>query len=342
MHIRAYNESWKSKWDEYVHNSEHSTFFHLIGWETVLKKTFGYKSHYLLAEHKNKICGILPLFLMRNLFFNKVLASFPFAVYAGACADDKKITGMLIERAKDIAQKENVAYLELRNIAPIHDKLHTKELYVTFIKKLPQDTKECLNYLPRKARAAARKGINFGLKAEVGIHLLTNFYQIYTISVRNLGSPVFPFNFLQNIVNEFKDYTTVLGVKHKNKIVAGAFTFLFKDTVLPYYGASLPEYIKYQVNNFMYLKLMEYGIEKGYRYFDFGRSKKGTGSYKFKIYQGFEPQQIYYQYYLTTAKDIPNVSPANPKFRMLINTWKKLPLCITNRIGAKLIKYTPP
>ncbi len=342
MRVLPYSEKWKSQWNEYVSNSKNASFFHLIEWKEILKKTFGYKPYYLLAEDEGKIVGILPLFLLKNIFFDNIMISLPFAIYGGADADNENIETLLIEEAKSLTRKTKAQYLELRNLKENRMGFLVKDLYVTFIKPLPTDVSKCLEEMPRKARAATRKGLGFGLTAEVGLHFLKDFYQIYSISVRNLGSPVFSFSFLENIVAQFKNESNVLIVKYGNKPVAGVFTFFYRDTVMPYYGGSLAEYQRYQINNFMYLKLMEYGVEKKYKYFDFGRSKKGTGSFKFKELMGFEPQQLYYSYHLHKVNELPNLSPTNPKLNLFIKTWQRLPLTITNLIGPQLIKFTPP
>ena len=337
--VRSFAKEDEKAWDEYVRNSGQASFFHLSGWKNVLEKTFGYKPFYLYVERGGEICGILPLFLMKNLKFKNTLVSIPFGVYGGVCADDDSAAEVLLEEAKRIAKKTNSEYLELKNINPINNGLYVKELYVMFKKELPQNKEDCLKQQPRKARAASRKAIEFGLKAEVGIHLLKECHHIYSVSVRNLGTPVVPFSFFKNIAEEFKDCVTVLSVKFKGKTIASVLTFLFRDTVMPHYGGALPEYFKYHPNNFMYLKLMEWGVENGYKFFDFGRSKKGSGSYKFKELQGFEPKQMHYQYYLNKTKEMPNLNPANPKFSLPITVWKRIPVCITKIIGPRIVKY---
>jgi hypothetical protein len=60
---------------------------------------------------------------------------------------------------------------------------------------------------------------------------------------------------------------------------------------------------------------MKHGWEKGYRFFDFGRSKVDTGSYDFKRHWGFEPEPLPYQYFLNGIEDIPNISPVNPRYQ---------------------------
>ena len=282
VRINRFTEQIKGKWDEYVRASQEGTFCNLSGWKYVLENTLGYQPHYLYAESEGKICGLLPMFFIKGLLTGKALISLPFGIYGGVCADNNHIAELLVQEAKRITQDLQADYLELRNITNSRFNMPVKDFYATFIKELPQNKEECLEDLPRKTRAAARKGIDFGLQVETGIDLLRQFYRVYSISVRNLGSPVFPYSFLENLVEEFKHSINVLLISYQRKPVASVFSFLYKDTVMPYYGGALPHYFRYQPNNFMYLKLMEFGVENGYKYFDFGRSKKDSGSYKFK------------------------------------------------------------
>lgn len=341
MIIHTYSENWKDKWDKYVQNSSRSTFFHNSGWKNVVEKTFGHKSYYLLAESDGVVCGILPSFIIKSAMFGHSLISVPFATYGGICADNTRVEHLLLQEAIKLVDKKKMDYLELRNFNKGSNDLFCKELYETFIKELPQDSERCLSNLPRKARAAARKGIVSGLKTEINVEKLGEFYELFAMNKRCLGSPVLPLSFFENIMTEFRNQVTIFFVKYKNEAAASVMTFLFKNTIMPYYSGSLDEYSRYQTNNFMYLKLMEYGVENNYRYFDFGRSKKETGSYKFKINQGFKPKQLYYQYYLNRAKKIPDITPVNPKFNLAIKTWQRFPLSVTKWLGPKIVKYIP-
>ena len=74
---------------------------------------------------------------------------------------------------------------------------------------------------------------------------------------------------------------------------------------------------------------------------DYGRSKKDTGPYHFKRHWGFEPKPLHYQYYLNRLSEMPNISPANPKYRRKIEMWKKLPIWLVNLIGPQIVKYVP-
>lgn len=342
IRIKQYTEDKSNAWDEYVQNSSTATFFHQTGWKNALEKTFGYQARYIYAESEGRIRGVLPLFLVKNLLSGKALVSLPFGVYGGVCADNEEAAKLLIAEAERITKEENANYLELRHKTAPTNGMPVKELYATFIKELPKDKKDCLEQIPRKCRAACRKGLSLGLEAKAGSELLKEFYDIYAVSVRNLGSPVFPFRFLENLAREFPGKMTVLSVTYRGRPIAAVLTFLYKDTIMPYYAGALPRYFKYQPNNVMYLKLMEYGVERGYRYFDFGRSKKGTGSYDFKEFFGFEAQALHYQYYLNKINELPDTSSVSPKVQLAVQAWKRMPVWMTKIVGPKIIKITPP
>jgi len=341
MEVQLYTESKKAQWDEFVQNSKEASFFHLTGWKRVVERTFGYPSYYLLAEHHGHLQGILPLFVMRTLSFGKALISLPLAAYGGPYARDKETEALLVEEAKRLTQREGIDYLELRNIDLKYPDLPTKDLYVTFQQELYEDPEKNLELIPRKTRRMIRQGEKHQLQAELGRDHLREFYHIYAHSVRNLGTPVFPFRLFTSLMEEFPEMCKILVVKHQGQIVSGVMTFFYKDQVIPYYGGALKEAFSLSVNNFMYWELMKYGSQQGYKVFDFGRSKKGSGSFEFKKHWGMEPRSLHYQYYLNRVAQMPDINPLNPKYQGMISLWKKLPLSITKVIGPRIVKYIP-
>ncbi len=332
-----------SKWDDYVRDSSSATFFHLTGWKRVIEKTFKHKSFYIFVEGDGRIQGVLPLFLVKSRLFGTSLVSVPFVVYGGICADNSESEAMLLEESKKIAQELEVDYLELRelNSENNYDKFVGQDLYVTFQSEISSDVEENMKSIPRKQRRMVRQGIKYCQRSEIGRNRLKEFYHIYSHSVRNLGTPVFPLRLFQNIMEEFSEECQILSVICQEKIVAVVMTFFYKNVVMPYYGGALKEYFKYSVNDFMYWELMRHGCENGYKTFDFGRSKKGVGSYSFKKHWGMTPRDLNYQYYLVKKKELPNLNPTNPKYEIFINLWKKLPLPVANIIGPRIVKNIP-
>ena len=329
-------------WDDYVDRSSQGTFFHLIGWKKVIEQTFPYLSWYLVAHDDGGMCGCLPLFQVKNALCGNALISVPFGVTGGICAENTLSVNALLRRAQELAEELGADYIELRQASSCGVDLPGKDLYVTFERELEPEVEKNMAAIPRKQRRMIRQGMSHDLVSSVnGKERLPLFYGIYAHSVHNLGTPVFPYNFFEHLMEIFDDKARIHSVWHQGTPVAAVLTFFYKNRVMPYYGGALKSSFHLAVNDFMYWELMVYACEQGCKIFDFGRSKRGTGSFDFKRHWGFEPRPLPYQYSLHRRKEIPNVSPTNSKFQHLIALWKKLPLPIANIVGPYLIRYVP-
>jgi hypothetical protein len=133
----------------------------------------------------------------------------------------------------------------------------------------------------------------------------------------------------------------VLAICHEERVVAGVVSLLYEDQVLPYYGADLRERQLPGAADFMYWELMCHAARSGYRVFDFGRSREGTGPYEFKRHWGFEPVPLPYQYIMLRGDRLPELSPSNPRLRIATEAWKRLPLAVTNVVGPLITRYLP-
>jgi FemAB-related protein (PEP-CTERM system-associated) len=114
--------------------------------------------------------------------------------------------------------------------------------------------------------------------------------------------------------------------------------FYFRDEVLPYYGGGTIIARARAGNDFMYWEVMRRAADRGFRLFDFGRSKIGTGAYAFKHNWGFAPEKLHYRFKLAEGASIPDHNPLNPKFRLFIAAWKRLPLPVANLIGPSIVR----
>ena len=333
--VRTLAPEMKTRWDDYVSSKEGATFFHRAGWKEVIERAFGHEAKFLFAERDGKLCGILPLGHIRSRLFGNALISSPFCVYGGVVADDDAVADVLIEAACDQARALGVDYLEMRGRRPSRPDWPTKDLYVTFRKAIDPDPEKNMLNIPRKQRAMVRKGIKNGLSSEIDDDT-GRFFDMYSTSVRNLGTPVLPRKYFRILKEVFAADCEILTVTHEGNAVSSVISFYFRDEVLPYYGGGDESARRLAANDFMYWEVMRRACERGCRVFDYGRSKQGTGSYSFKKNWGFEPEPLYYQYYLVKAKEMPDINPLNPKYRLFVNLWKRLPLPVSRLVGPVL------
>lgn len=325
------------QWDAFVEVCPQATFFHRAGWKQVIERAFGHRTHYLFAERDGRIAGVLPLGHIRSRLFGNALISMPFCAYGGIATQDSDVFSVLESAACALAERLKVDYLEMRNREARHAGWPTKDLYVTFRKSIDPDPEVNLLAIPRKQRAMVRKGIKAGLKGEFDSSI-DRFYEAYSQSVRSLGTPVFSRGYFELLLGVFGDSCDILTITRDDDLVSSVMNFYFRDEVLPYYGGGTSLARQLKGNDFMYWDLMCHSCERGLRVFDYGRSKQGTGSWSFKKNWGFEPAQLYYEYYLVKSKQIPDVSPLNPKYRFFINAWRRLPLPLTRLVGPLLAR----
>ncbi|SRR5579884_359531 len=337
-HLRPGEED---EWDRFVLASKSGTLFHLSRWNNVVERNFRHRGYRFIARRNGRICGVFPVSRVRNRIFGDCLVSSPLAVYGGICADDRESYLALLAAGADLAQRLSVKYLEMRNrTEPFPTDLAGRDLYVTFTQDLAPGPEKLLQSLPRDTRYMVRKSLKAGLEWTEDL-TVEEFYEIYARSVHRLGTPVFSRKLFSDLQRDFSNNCRIFGVRKGKTAIGAVFCFYFKDQVLPYYGGSLAEYNKDAPNNFMYWRLMEQSCREGLRWFDFGRSKKGTGSYQFKMSWGMEMTRLPYRYCLVRATEVPQLSPVDQKFQLPVALWKRMPFAWTKIVGPRLIRWIP-
>jgi FemAB-related protein (PEP-CTERM system-associated) len=345
IYIKRLTRADTARWDQFVKRAPQATFCHQSGWIRVIEETWCHRSHCLFAEHDGEVAGVLPLVHVKSRWFGSMLVSTPNAAYGGAVADETSISCALAEAAQRLAKDMEVDYLELRDKGPIEDSqadFHRQDLYVTFDCQITAEEERLMKSFPRDIRRMIRQGPRHGLSAELGRgELLDDFYEVYAASVRKLGTPVFPKKLFAEFLRIFPNECDILIVRQAGRVAGGVMNFYFRDVVLPYFGGAYPRFYRTGINNFMYWELMRSAAARGYRTFDFGRSKRGTGSYEFKRGWGMREQALPYRYFLVRGTEMPNLNPTNPKFRLLIEAWKRLPLSVTKIMGPWIVRHLP-
>lgn len=335
--VRSLSTAMERPWDAFVRTQPAGTFFHLAGWRRVIGAAFDHACHYLYAERGGAIGGVLPLVHMKSRLFGNVLSSTPFCSYGGPVAVDAAARTALVDAAGELAADLGVDYLEFRNLEAGGLDWPAKDLYVTFRVPLDPDPDKNFQAIGAKRRNMVRRGMRAGLEIDLDQDV-DRHYRLYAEMVRNLGTPVFSRRYFELLKDVFGDDCEILTVTHGRRAVSAMLSFHFRDELLAYYGGGVRQARSIKSNDYLYWALMQRAVERGARIFDAGRSKRGTGSFNFKSYWGWQPRPLHYEYRLLGAKAIPNLSPANPKYRPLINAWKRLPLPLARAIGPMLAR----
>jgi FemAB-related protein (PEP-CTERM system-associated) len=327
-----------NEWDTFVRTAAAGTFFHRAGWRTIFRDVFRLDPHFLLAERDGQIAGVLPLVHQKSLLFGNALIAAPFCVEGGTLADDEEARTALDNAAIALMKEKGASSLEFRSRKAARSGWAVrKDLYATFSRPLSENDDENLKAIPRKQRAVVRKTLQGPLTSEIDRDA-ARLFRVYSESVRNLGTPVFSRRYFDALLRTFGEDCDVVTILDAGEPVSAVMNFYFRDTVLPYYGGGTQGARKNGANDFLYWETMRRAAARGYRRFDFGRSKAGTGAFAFKKNWGFEPEWLEYEFYLKPGAAMPEKNPNNPKFAPLIEIWKRLPLPVANFIGPFLVR----
>jgi FemAB-related protein (PEP-CTERM system-associated) len=308
-----------------------ATLFHLPQWLEAVEAGCRQRGHYLLADDENgAIAGLVPLVELRSPLFGKGLVSTGFGIGGGIIGEG---VDALAAAAWALAGERGCASVELRGGALPIGWDRREGVYADFSKELLADDEAILKAISRRQRAEVRRAQGFGLDVATGRDL-DSHYRIYSESVRNLGTPVFPRALFEAMLAAFGERADIVTVSRDGRPLSSVFSFYFRGTCYPYWGGGTMEARTWRANDLLYYELMRHAARRGCTRFDFGRSKFGTGAFAFKKNWGFEPQPLVY----ATRGETRDSNPLDPKYRLQVALWRKLPLWLANSLGPPIAR----
>jgi FemAB-related protein (PEP-CTERM system-associated) len=325
-------------WDAFVMACPTATFCHRAAWQTLMREVFRHETYFLYAHEGGRVSGVLPLAHVKSLLFGNALTSLPFAVYGGVAASDEASAQALEQEAQRLARQLGVDHLELRQMTRHHEGWPSQDLYVTFRKEILPDEEANMLAIPRKQRAMVRKGIKNGLKSEIDPKI-DRFFELYADNVHRHGTPALSRRYFEALQRHFGADCEVLTVTGpQGQLLSSVLSFHFRNEVLPYYAGDALAARDLAANDFKYWEVMRRACAQGRTLFDYGRSKQGTGPYAFKKNWGFEPLPLHYEYCLYKRDAVPQNNPSNAKYKLMIETWRRLPIGVANWLGPFVVR----
>jgi FemAB-related protein (PEP-CTERM system-associated) len=333
MHVGICNYN-QPELDNFVRQTPGGKVCHLFAWAQNVVQPLGHKSFHLVAYQDGKVCGILPLSLIRSRLFGNRMISQAFSNYGGPLVENEAALRALYERAIGMSEEQECESMEFRNIEPLPYNLHRRTDKVTLCLRLTSDQAELWARLRPQMRNRIRKGRKAGLKVvSGGMEMLTDFYRIWTLRMHQLGTPCYPRKLFSAVLKTFPDDSRIFLVHFNGTTVGGLFVYSFNGVAQSRWGAVLTEYNYISPNYQLIWAAMKYFGISGSEWFDFGRSNVNSGQRIFKKRWGAKQIPLAYQYWTRPGKDLSIVKPDNPKYAARVETWKKMPLWFTRLAG---------
>jgi len=343
--VKKLEQQFYSDWNKYVRSAKHGLPTQFSLWEQILTESYGYPCYFLYAIQESAIRGVLPLYLVESSLTGRRLDSMPGAL----CADSNEVAQALVNEADALARELKVSYMLLRDSRQLWSEtgldavVHHKGVSVS----LPSDPDTMWKSLPRGVRYDIRNGRR---KANLTIKIdrfgLKDFYDVLLWFSRDVGTPLFSYQFLSNVVEMLpKDYQIVLAY-HNQKPLAGYFNFLFADKILGMWGCALHEFLDLKVTHQSFWAIIEKGIEDGFSTFDMGRSPFPSTQYDFKAKWGDSIYPIYQLFRIYTGKKpslLTHAALDGPDIQLNIfrQVWRRLPLNLVGKLGPKIRWHIP-
>lgn len=342
IRISAITDSDAEQWDAYVCNHPQSAFYHRYAWRGIIQRAFAHHSFYWVARDTDGVVrGILPVVRLQSALFGDFGVSIPFFNYGGVLADSDDIAQQLLSHAATSAKNVGMQHLEVRCTKPTGD-WPARTDKVSMILRLPDSEDALEAHVGSKIRAQIKRAQQQAPEVRIGsLDLLDDFYAVFAQNMRDLGTPVYEKQFFRLILEAWPDQAHIIALRLGSKPVAAALLLGDRDMMEIPWASTLQSANAMNMNMLLYREVLGFSIQQAYRFFDFGRSSKDSGTYRFKKQWGAEPLQHYWHYWLDQSGTLPELKPDSPKFRLLIACWKKLPLPVANLIGPHIVKNLP-
>lgn len=342
--MRLLTDDRRAEWDAFVGEAPQATLYHLSGWKGVIERSFGHRTHYLMSlDGAQLVKGILPLVHLKSRLFGSFLVSLPYFNYGGACAVDEATARGLLADAVELARELGAEHIELRHTHNSLPELPVKQEKVSMRLALPSDPELLFRSFDSKLRSQIRRPQKEGMVASIGgAEELDAFYAVFSENMRDLGTPVYGKAFFRNILETFPDRTWIGTVRDREgRPVAAGFLVEFRGVMEVPWASSLRRFNRFSPNMLLYWRMLSWACERRCGIFDFGRSTVDEATFRFKQQWGAQPMGLYWHYWLRDSRPLPALNPANPKYKLAIEVWRRLPLALTRLIGPAIVKNLP-
>ena len=342
MAVTVSIESTRGDWDAFVASHPDATAYHAWAWRDVFGPVFGHHPLYLAAREDTRVIGVLPLVSFKSRLFGQFFCSLPFVNYGGILATTEEAAAPLAAEAARLAREHKASHVELRHIGRQLPAEPVRQHKVTMLLPLKDTADGQWTALDNKVRNMIRKAEKSDLTSESGgVELLDAFYAVFSVNMRDLGTPVYPKRFFEAVLRASGPAAHLHVVRHQGQPVAASMTIAHANRVEVPWASSLRTARTMNPNMLLYWHMLREVIARGGRVFDFGRSTPGEGTFLFKKQWKAEPVPLHWEYLLISRDAPPDQSPGSGKFQMAIEMWKKLPVPVANTIGPYIIGNIP-
>jgi len=332
----GYDRGDSDRWGSYVAPRARSVT-DLFEWRLVARDAYGIASHFLIASDAGQIAGALALYEIKHRVFGHYLATAMFGTDGGLFFESNAARDALLAEARSLADRLGVAYIALRSRDLALAGFEVDESQRTAVISVDGDSEQMMAKLPGKTRNQVRRGQKEGFTVSTGPDQIAAFHAVFHRHMRRLGTPAHSLAYYEAIAKHLGERAQFWVVRDGDALVAGALQSFVNRTSANIHTVALAEYNPRCPNYLLYWRMIEESVARGCREMDLGRSASDSSQLAFK--ENWNPTilPLHYNYFVRPGHERPHLDPRNPKFRVAIAAWQRLPLFVTRALGPHLI-----
>ena len=211
---------------------------------------------------------------------------------------------------------------------------------VNMMLPLPADRRFLWRRLDKSVRNQVRKAERSGLTIEAGgVENLRAFYEVFVARMRDLGSPVHAPGFLEACWTRSAAARSIVLVRKDGTTVGGMVALAFKDRLVVPWAACLSSTSRSARTCCSTGKRCA-GLRRRVRPFDFGRSTRDSGTYRFKLQWGAAGRAARSgtRFHFASGQ-ARTTGGASRRAELAIKAWQRLPLPLSAASGPHIRRY---
>ena len=318
------------------------TIYHSERWRKVLTETYGY-SDFTCQDDETGLHA--PCMLVKNHFLRKTfLSSLPFSDDSGPIFNSEAQTAMkrLLEHLDHLFEEQNLDYIEIKgvseNLVERFRESGYQEAYenFTFRLDLSQDTDAIQRGFNDNIRRNLKKASKekMVIKQDDSLSRIDDFYKLHQKTMKRLGTPPHKKDFFINLTKNLGSQVNFYHAFLEGRSIASIIILKDETRYCSRYIAGVwdMQYKNLNPNVLLFHTAINEAKKKGYRFFDFGVSRPGSGVWEFKKkWTSMPPQRAYY---MVKGRQDSYIDPRQTKIKDMSEVWKKyVPLFFANSIG---------
>jgi FemAB-related protein (PEP-CTERM system-associated) len=328
----------EAEYQAFVMASSASNYCHDLAWKHVIEDTYGKEPHYILCRDyaSGRLASVAPAFWMESLLFGRRLVSLPYLDYGGIVADTREAAEAMVDALRNEARARG-AGLELRQEFPLAGREAPSNAKVKMMLDLRNHSEQSYwKSLDAKVRNQVRKAEKSGITVKTGREeLLEEFYRVFCVNMRDLGSPVHDLALFRNVLRHIPGAEISLALWN-GYCVGGLLRIRWIDTMAIPWASTLRDYRGYCPNNALYWESLATALREGCTAVDFGRSTRNCGTHHFKRQWLAEESPLPWYSFEASGEAPAEVGGPGGLLQMASGLWTKLPARYANWLGPQI------